>query len=394
MEFLAGAEGGGEGDGEFAAEVGAEFLESVEDEEVAAAVFPGEFGIVGGEAAGAEGTDEAEGVGFGQKAEGGGVEGVEGDADGDGVAVGEAVFREQFEFVSGPMAVVEGAGGAEFEGVAGGGDVVEVEEGAALQDAADGGEVAAGDFGGGAFDGTEEGGVLDGGDFEGFGDAVEEEGEGEGIEEGGVVEDGPGGGEGTEEVFGAGEVDGVLDADAGVALGEGGGGDADKADAAVEEGGGESGGVEKGAAADGDAEGVAADVPGLQSRQHLPEGAVGLLDGFAAGENPWRADQMHDVGVGGEVSADFFRQIRESREGTLVQQNEATVGAGGSAADQGIAQDGIARREQIMGEDDGELVVDFDALEVEAHAGFQESLRVTVRLKTGAPGRESGSAQK
>jgi len=59
--------------------------------------------------------------------------------------------------------------------------VVEMEEGAAFQDAADGGQVASGDFGCGAFDGTEEGEIFNGGDFDGFGDAVEKEGEGKGV---------------------------------------------------------------------------------------------------------------------------------------------------------------------------------------------------------------------
>ena len=252
------------------------------------------------------------------------------------------MFRKQFELVGGPVAVVEGAGGAEFIGIAGGGDVVEVEEGAALEDAADGGEVAGGDFGGGAFDGTEKGGVLDGGDFDGFGDAVEQERQREGVEEVGVVEDGPGWGEGAEEILGARKVDGVFDADAGVALGEGGGGDADEADSAVEEGGGESGGIEEGAAADGDAEGVAADGPGLQGLDHAADGPGRLLDGFAAGQGQGGAHEIQGVSL--KLGADLPGEIRKGREDALVEKDQAAVAARGGFACDGVAQGGVARR--------------------------------------------------
>lgn len=101
----------------------------------------------------------------------------------------------KLELVSGPVAVVEGTGGAQLKRIAGRGDVFQMQQGAALEDAPDGGQVAPGDFRRGAFDGPEKGGILDGGDLDGFGNAVEQEGEGQGLQKTSVVQDGPGGGQ-------------------------------------------------------------------------------------------------------------------------------------------------------------------------------------------------------
>ena len=153
--------------------------------------------------------------------------------------------------------------------------------------------------------------------------------------------------------------------------------------------------------------------------------------------------------MGVKIGADLAGEVGMGRENALVEKDQAAVAARGGFADDGVAQGGVAGRKQIAGEDDGKLVADFDALEVvgqgesgnvefldrmnriyrmgrekgkvfhsmenffaifphngknvstvwkkwerRGHGDFQESLRVTVRLKTGAPGRESGSAVK
>jgi hypothetical protein len=164
-----------------------------------------------------------------------------------------------------------------------------------------------------------------------------------------VVQDGRGAGKGAKEVFGAFKIDGVFDADAGVALGEGGGGDADMTDAAVEEGGGQAGGIEEGAAADGEAIGMAADVAGAQGIQHPADGGGRLLDGFAAGKNQGGAHELKGIGMGLEIGADPGGQIREGLLHAAVYQDQAAMAAVRLAADDGIAERGIARGEQIAG---------------------------------------------
>ena len=349
----------------------AEFFEAGQNGEPSAAIGLGQFRGERRQPAGAEDGDEAVGLLLRQQADAGGVEGVEGDADGDGVAVGQAVFRQQLQLVGRPMAVVQRARGAEFVGIARRGDVVEVQQGAALEDAPDGRQIALVDFPGGPLDQPEEVGILDGGDFDGFGDAIEQQRQRQRREEIGVVQDGPGRGERAQQVLRAGVVDGVLDPDAGIALGEGGGGHAHEAHAAVEQRGRQAGGVEERAAADRDAERMAANVPGAQRREHPADGRGRLLDVLTARQDQRGPHQLQRLGVGFEIGADLLRQAGQGGLDALVQQDEAPVAAGNAAARQRVPQRAVARREQMPGERDGKVVADDDALHVDGHgSGF------------------------
>ena len=139
---------------------------------------------------------------------------------------------------------------------------------------------------------------------------------------------------------------------------------------------------------------MAADGARLQGRKHPADGAGRLLDGLAAGKHERCAHEVQGRGVGGEVGVDLPGQVWDGGQYPFVQQDETPAEAGSAIADQRRAQGPIARRKQVAGENDGKGVLDGDALEMHAHAGFQESFRVTVRLKIGAPGRLSGSTVK
>jgi hypothetical protein len=48
------------------------------------------------------------------------------------------------------------------------------------------------------------------------------------------------------------------------------------------------------------------------------------------------------------------------------------MAAGGGSARQGVAQRAVARQEQMAGEDNGKIVADHDALEVDGHESNNE----------------------
>jgi hypothetical protein len=254
-----------------------------------------------------------------------GVEGIEGDADGDRLAMTESELRERLEFVGAPVSEVEGSGRAGFEGIAACGDMLDVEAGGAMDEGLEGGEVALVEEGCMIFDPVEEGGIADEGDFDGFDSAGAEVAWGEGGEEGRVVDDCVRGGEGADEVFFQEGVEAVFDADAGVSLGECGGGEAEVSAAAVGDGGGEAGEVEEGAAADGDDPGVTVDVALMDLGEQGFGGGEVVFGGFASGEDEGWAGEL-DGGVVLEVGGDF---IGEGGAGGGEAGVEGDEGAGG-----------------------------------------------------------------
>ncbi len=56
-----------------------------------------------------------------------------------------------------------------------------------------------------------------------------------------------------------------------------------------------------------------------------------------------------DIGVGVEIGADLVRQVGKTRKHAFVQQHQAAVGAAVAAAEQDVAQGGIARRKTDCG---------------------------------------------
>ncbi len=169
-----------------------------------------------------------------------GIGGIERDAGGDGIAVADAESREQLELVRGPVAEIERARAAHLERVAAGADVIEVQLRATLDEVAHRAMAALAKGGGVLAEKIEERPVADDGDLERLGDAAAPLAVRERGEEMEIVEHGEGRGEGADGVFAARKIDRRFYADRAVALGEGGGGDADDAQSAVDQRGGEA----------------------------------------------------------------------------------------------------------------------------------------------------------
>jgi hypothetical protein len=292
------------------AEVFAEFVQAIEEEELAVAVAAHEFRGVEVEAEQGEDMEDAfSDIGV-EESDIAGVERIESDTDGDGIAVGELVIGGGFEFMGAPVSEVEGAGGSGFEGVTAGGDVLDVEFGAAVDEGFDEFELAVAEVGGVLFDPGEEAGIADEGHLEAFDAAGAEVMFGEGLEEFEIVDNGGGWGEGADEVLFTEEVDTVFDAYAGVGLGEGGGGEAEVAAAAVGGGGGEADDIEQRAAAEGEDPGVAIDASAMDFLVERVEDGGVVFGGFAAGYDEGWSGEVELWFVLGEVLAGFVEDTR------------------------------------------------------------------------------------
>ena len=148
----------------------------------------------------------------------------------------------------------------------------------------------------------------------------------------------------------------------------------------MEQRGGETGSIEEGAAADGDAAGMAADVARAEGRHHAADGGGGLLDLFTARQRQRRTHQLQVGRMGREIGADLLWQPGLGREHAAIQKHQAAAAAGAAAAGQGGVQRPVARREQPAGENNREGMTDNDALEMNSHdtdTAFRRALRFT-----------------
>lgn len=136
--------------------------------------------------------------------------------------------------------------------------MVEVKYGAPLDEFAHLGPVAIFEVGGMAAKEVEEVGIANEGDFEGFSNSTEPVFFWQGVEEVEIAEYGEGRGEGAEKVFLVVAVHSIFDADGGIILSKGGGGNADEAESAMDQGGGEPDEVKKAASAHGEHEALTA----------------------------------------------------------------------------------------------------------------------------------------
>ena len=290
-----------------------------------------------------------------------------------------------------PVAEIEGARSAVFKGVAIGADMVEVHFRAAGDELGHRFKIAGGILGSRATEVLEEGAVADDGDFEGLGDAGEPVAVGEGAEEFEVVEDREGGGEGADGVFSE-IIDGIFDADAGIVLGEHGGGDTDQAEATVDEGGGESDGIEDGSAADDDDVGLAVHA----EFEELAEDGFDVSEAVFGGLTRWNGlrgcGEFEGGGVGVKVGADFSAELGLGREHMRIHVNHAPVFAIFAAAARGFQKDGVGRGKEVVGENDRKLPVDADVLQVGVrgvHGWWRGSKRNGSRQRQSAIGAAS-----
>ncbi len=249
----------GHGKGKVSAEVFAEVSEALQDAKTSLCVALLEQGRVEGQSGFMECLENAVAFVGGEESEVGSATGVDGDADGHGEAMAKGLVGEDFDSMGGPVSEVEWAGDAGFEGIAAEAYMVEMQLSAALDEFTHPGQVAIFKCGGVAAEEVEEVGIANEGDFEGFGDSTAPVFIGQGVEKVEITEYGEGRGEGAEEIFLVVSVDSIFDADGGIILGEGGGGDADEAESAMDQCGGESDEIEKAASAHGEYEALAAE---------------------------------------------------------------------------------------------------------------------------------------
>ena len=311
-----------------------------------------EAGVVGegeGEFEGGEALLNAEGVFGGEGGVGDGEMGCGAEAEGDGFAV--------------EVAAVAGGG---FDGVAEG--VAEVEEGAEafgfvfvrFDDAGFDGDVAADEGGEVAAtlgDGVDEGehvGIANGGVFDDFGEAFVPLGFGEGIEGAGIGEDEGGLVEGTDHVFGGGEVDAGFAADGAVDLGKDGGGDLDVGDAALVDGGAEAAEVADDAAAEGDEEAFAVETGACHVAEDGFCGVEGF-GGFAGGDGDEGGFDAGDAEAGEGVGGVEGGDVGVGDEGGAIFAGEEVGGAGAefveeAGADEDVVAAGVEIDADALGE--------------------------------------------
>ena len=189
------------------------------------------------------------------------------------------------------------------------------------------------------------------------------EGEGLGVQKEEVVQGGPGHGEGAQIVFLPHEIDAVFDAYAGIRLGEGGGGHAQQADAAVGGGGRKARHVQKGSAAHGDDMGMTVDPrfhDVAQGRFPSGKGGFGRLParygpapGIVRCSGPFRevaVDVRREGGV--EPFQSFFHQDEDAASLSLLHQPGQCV---------------VFRPENPVGEGDPVGKIQMDVQRVEGH---------------------------
>ena len=303
VDFEAVANAAEERDGEFAAEMFAEFLEAAQENRLTFRIDMEKFA---GEELEAEEFEQAEDARFAgaiDVAHAARINDVERDADGDGFAVAKAIFGKLLEFVRGPMTEIERTGGAEFERISGSGNVIEMEFGGAMDEALHGRGFEFAEAEGIAFDQFEEIGVANEGDFDGFDVAGAFVAGLEGFKQFEIVDDREWRREGADEILFAESVDAVFHADAGIILTQGRGGNADVTHAAMRGGRSEADHVEERAAADRDDVGMAIHVKAIDVRMNFGNVEIGILGAFAAFDNDGRADQV-EFGISGEVAFD------------------------------------------------------------------------------------------
>jgi hypothetical protein len=365
VDFDAAADFLEEGDGQLAAEMFAKFLKSSEEVKLAGIVGTQKFIREERKAEPANEVQNARGRIFGEQTGVAGVNDIKGDADGDGFAVGELEIGELFEFVGSPVAEIKRAGGTRLEGVAAVGDMIEMQLGATADEVFHGVGIEGDEFFGGGFEFDEKLGVVDAGDLDGLDVATAFVVRLEGGEELEIVDDGVGRGEGADKILFAEGVDAVFDTDAGIGLSEGGGGDADEADATMGGGGGETGDIQKSAAADGDEVGMAVNVVAIELRLDFLDDEGRIFGGFAATDEEGRADELEAGGARVEID---FNQLFEFRLGLResVVEDDEDFSLGGIG--KGVSQDRIVGGEDILGEEDAQLPTDLDGTMNDRHS--------------------------
>ena len=291
--------------------------------------------------------------------------------------MGEIEAGELFEFVGGPMPEIQRAGRAHLERVAASGNVIQMQLGAPANEVLHGNRFEGGEFFGIRLELGEEGGVADTGDLHGLNVTAAFIVRLEGIEEFEIVDDGMGRGEGADEILFAEGVDAVFDADARIRLGEGGGGDADEAHAAMGGGGGEAGDIEQRTAADGNEVGVAVNVVPVQVGLYFVDEDRRIFGVLAAADEERRPDELEAGGAHAEIDVNaLFEFGLGLREGVIEEDEDLSRGGIG----EGVSQNRIIRGEDVFGEEDAQLPTDLDGAFNDGHSfnlkrarGFDEN---------------------
>ncbi len=278
----------------------------------------------------------------------GGVDGVDGQADGDRLAVPQLKPAHHLQLVRRPVPEIQRPRLPLFERVPPLGNVPQVPEGRAADDgqglvplpAADGRRIPP--------QVVQQLGILQQGHLHRLGKSAHKIPLAKAVQQARVVDHPPGGGEGSHPVFLAKQVDAVFDSHAGIGLSQGGGGQADQANAAVGDGGGKADRVQHRSAPNHNHVTAAVQVRGAKDLQHPLQHMNVVLDRLAARDPLDVAHPRHAVGVFVAETADLAQQPRTSSAEVVIQP-ELDPGPPVAGGGQQVGQHILVRGEHVAG---------------------------------------------
>lgn len=280
------------------------------------------------------------------------VAGVEGDTDGHRFAVPQIVAAQHLQFMSRPMAEVEGPGIAVFEGIAALNDMLQMQKGAVADQAVQRPGFEAGEDGGIVLDPLVKPAIPDKGDFDGFGKTCPFLPVGERVQERAVDDHPPGRLEGADQVFDPTEVPSCLHADARIVLGQHRGRHPDMPDPAMKGRGGETDQVEDRAATDGQNIGMPVQAKLQKLLVELVDHPGAVLDRLASRNDLNGSRQLEILAAFLKIILNALQDSRICIDNSLVDIDGDTPPARLCIPEQNLRQGSVAGFEDIPGEND------------------------------------------
>ena len=261
------------------------------------------------------------------------------------------------------MTKIERPRGARFEGIAAEPDLVHMERRTPLDEMVQMRPGKAREFVRMGLEPVEKLAVADQGNLHGFGHAAPLRARRQYVNEGTVVDDRPRRCKGADEIFQPELIDGILDADATVILGQHRGRKTNVADATVEDCGGIADRIQYCAATDRNRKGVPVDRVPREQFEQAGDGRRIVLADFTACNRHQGGDQFHASRVRRGIVLDLRWEVGEGRQNALVDKRQASMALVRFSPRERTNQAAIAEREGISREHHRIFVGDTERLQ-------------------------------
>lgn len=314
-----------EGNGQFAAEMFAKFIEAMQKGPFSLRIRLPHERMVEGKIEFFEKRKNAIKRPPGEHSRPATVEGIEGQSQGNSFTMRNGEAGYLLQFMGGPVPEIERPRGAEFKRIAALRDMLEMKLSTAVNGLFHDRNISPSECEDVFLQLLEKHGVADEGNLDGFnqpGASFRWRKTGPEIT---IVEDGEGRCKGADEVLFTEGINAVFDADSAIGLAEGGGGETNVADTAMGRCRGKSNGIEQSSATNREKIGMAAKAGSVDLAMKFLDEVRRILGLFTSGHNQWRTNEPDGKGLRREAGHDLIDQVRESMSNTVIDDDEGLI---------------------------------------------------------------------